>query len=229
MSKTFFILSVSLVLCYFGAQLVIICFRRAYGRGARYVTTKLNKYGQEDLEVEPKFLSKIFWPALIVNILCFIGLMILRYSFPVNMLMMGLFTFTDGITLGVVLISIDENLAVKVAGLTAITTLFAGTIGLYSSIDFSFLSGILFWSLIVLIAVSILRIFISIRGTAKKIIAFLGILIFVGYLLYDFGRIRKLKNLASFNNWDTAWDSSIGIYLDIINLFLQFLNLFSED
>ncbi len=229
MSKTFFILSLSLVLCYAGAQLVIIYFRRAYRQGAKFVTAKINKYGQEDLVVEPKLLAKIFWPALIINILCFVGLMFTRYAFPLNMLMMGLFTFTDGITLGVVLISIDENLAIRVAWLTAIATLLAGTIGLYSKVDFSFLSGILFWALIALLIVSIFRIFVAVKGTARRIIAFFGILIFIGYLLYDFNKIKKLKNLANLNNWNTAWDSSISIYLDIINLFLQFLDLLSDD
>ncbi|MDD5129306.1 MAG: Bax inhibitor-1 family protein [Candidatus Omnitrophica bacterium] len=229
MSKTFFILSLSLTLCYVGAQLVLSFFRKAHREGKSFVTSKINKYGQQDLIVEPKLIIKIFWAALIINILCFIGLMFTRASFPLNMLMMGLFTFTDGITLGIVLISIDENLAIKVAWLTAIITFFAGTIGLYSKIDFSFLGGLLFWALIGLIIVTFFRIFVSIKGRARKIIAFIGILIFVGYLLYDFNKIKKLKNLANFNNWNTALDCSIDIYLDIINLFLQLLDLLSEN
>lgn len=136
MSKTFFILSLSLTLCYVGAQLVVNYFRRAYQRGEKFVTAKVNKEGQQDIVVDQKLLMRIFWPALIINILCFIGLMIFRNNFPLNMLMMALFTFTEGITLGLVLISIDENLSTKVAWLTVIITLFAGAIGLYSKIDF---------------------------------------------------------------------------------------------
>ena len=229
MSKTFFILSVSLTFCYVGAQLVLMYFRKAHKAGAQFVTAKLNKVGEQDLVVEKKYLMKLFWPALIVNILCFIGLMWARQTFPLNMCMMALFTFTDGITLGLVLISIDENLAIRVSWLTAVTTLLAGTIGLYSNIDFSFLETILFWSLIGLILVTIFRLFVSIKGTTRKVIASIGILIFVGYLLYDFNKIKKLKNLAAFNNWNTALDSSIDIYLDIINLFLQLLDLLSDD
>ncbi len=229
MSKTFFILSISLTLCYVGAQLVLSYFRKAFRDGKKFVTAKTDKHGEQDLVVDEKLLTKLFWPALIINILCFIGLMLTRDIFPLNMIMMGLFTFTDGITLGIVLISINENLAIKVAWLTAIITLFAGTIGLYSKIDFSFLGGLLFWALIGLIIVTFSRIFVTIRGTSRKVIAFIGILIFVGYLLYDFNKIKKLKNLAAFNNWNTALDSSIDIYLDIINLFLQLLDLLSDD
>ena len=229
MSKTFFILFLSLILCYVGAYLVTEYFRKAYKRGATFVTAKLNSVGEQDLVVERAFLLKLFWPAFIMNILCFIGLMITRTTFPLNMIMMALFTFTDGLTLGLALISIDENLAVKVAWLTAITTWFAGSIGLYSKIDFSFLGTILFWALIALLVVAFLRLFVRIKGLSRKIIAAIGVLIFVGYLLYDFNKIKKLKNLTAFNTWTTALDSSIDIYLDIINLFLQLLDLLSDD
>jgi len=43
MAKTFFILSLSLALCYVGAQLVVNYFRRAYQRGEKFVTAKLTK------------------------------------------------------------------------------------------------------------------------------------------------------------------------------------------
>jgi FtsH-binding integral membrane protein len=230
MSKTFFILSLSLCLCFVGAQLVLIFFRKAYAEKKPFMLPhKINKDGLPDLVVDPKFLKKVFWPALILNVLCFIGLMFTRNTFPLNMFMMGLFTFTDGIALGILLISIDENLAIKVAWMTALTTLFVGSIGLYSKLDFSFLGGVLFWALIALIVVSVVRIFVTIRGLSRKIIASIGILIFAGYLLYDFDKLKKAKNLVALNNWTVALDTSIDIYLDIINLFLQILDLLSED
>ena len=229
MSKTFLILFLSLTFCYLGAQLVVSYYRKAYKQGAAYITAKLNKEGEEDLVIEDSHLKIIFWPALIINILCFFILMFARNSFPLNMLSMGLFTFTDGITLGLVLMSIDENLGVKVAWLTAVITLFAGTIGFYSNIDFTFLGNILFWSLIGLIIITFIRIFITIKGFARRIIAFIGVLIFVGYLLYDFNNLKKIHKLAYFNTWDTALSCSIDIYLDVINLFLQLLDLMSDN
>jgi len=229
MSKTFFILSLSLTMCYVGAQLALNYFRQAHRDGKKFVTVKTTQHGEQDLVVDKDLLMKIFWPILGINVVCFIGLMFARNIFPLNMVMMGLFTLTDGITLGIVLISINENLAIKVAWLTAVITLFAGTIGLYSKVDFSFLGQVLFWSLIGLIVITFIRIFVSIQGLARRVIAFIGIMIFVGYLLYDFNKIKKLRNLAAFNNWNTALDASIDIYLDIINLFLQLLDLLGDD
>lgn len=241
MSKTFFILFLSLVVCYTGAQLVISYFRRIYERdeAERHRGTDSETSwivfaerdqitGEVDLHIDEGFLTRLFWFAFITNIFCFAGLMWTQNLFPLNMFMMGLFTFSDGVTLGIVLLSIDENLAIKVTWLTALTTLLTAMIGLHSQIDFSFLPGILFWSLLILLVISTIRLFISIRGLARRVIASAGILIFVGFLLFDFNRIKKLKDLTVFNNWNTALDCSIDLYLDIINLFLQFLDLLSN-
>ena len=56
----------------------------------------------------------------------------------------------------------------------------------------------------------------------------LGVLIFTGYLLFDFNRLAKLKEAAAANNWETALNFAINIYLDIINLFISLMNLMSS-
>lgn len=173
-------------------------------------------------------LQRIFWPALILNLIFFFLLLGARDHFPLNLFVMGLFTLTDGITLGLVLISIDENLAIRVSWLTALVTMGAALFSWYSGIDFSFLGGALFFALLILLLVSIFRIFVEIKGFARKVIASCGILIFVGYLLFDFGRLKKLGSIDQANAWNVALDMSIDIYLDIINLFLQILDLLSD-
>ncbi len=228
LSKTLFILAISLGFCFIGALSVVKYFRQAYEKGASYVTAKTNEHGQLDLEVSPELIGKIFWPALILNIITFIILMFCKDIMPLNFFLMSLFTFTDGITIGIVLLSIDENIGVKVTAITAIATLLTSLIGMYSGIDFSFLGRFLFFALLGLILVSIIRLFVSIKGFHRKVIAAVGILIFIGYLLYDFNNLDKAKNIAKLNNWNTALDFSVNIYLDIINLFLQILDLLSD-
>ena len=48
---------------------------------------------------------------------------------------------------------------------------------------------------------------------------------FTLFLIYDFNRLEKLANDES---WATAIDISVNIYLDIINLFLDLLEILSE-
>jgi FtsH-binding integral membrane protein len=228
LSKTLFILAVSLIFCVLGAYGVLKHFRKAYDSGKEYVTARVNDAGELDLIVETSILYRIFWPALIFNIITFIGLQFCKNLENWNFILMSLFTFSDGITLGIVLISLDENIGVKVTSLTAITTLLASLIGMYSGIDFSFLEEFLFISLCVLICISFFRIFVSINGTKRKLCAGFGILIFIGYLLFDFNSLSKAQDVEVLNNWNTALDFAINIYLDIINLFLDILDMLSD-
>ena len=159
LSKTLFILSVSLGFCFLGAVGVVKFFRHAYEKGKSYVKATTNEVGQIDLTVDQQLLMKIFWPAFIINIITFFVLLFCRNIIPLNFFLMSLFTFTDGITIGIVLISIDENIGIKVTAITAISTLLASLIGMYSGFDFSFLGRFLFFALLGLILISIARLF----------------------------------------------------------------------
>jgi hypothetical protein len=228
-SKTFFLLFLSLIFTFIGAYAVVLYFRHAYKQKKKYVTATKNKEGELDIHVAPGVINRLIWPIIILDFAAFFYLMFIQNLFPTNILIMFLYTFITGIMLGIVLIAVDENMAMKVAWLTAIITLLAGVIGMYSSIDFSFMGTFLFFALIGLILVNFIRVFISIRGTARRVVALIGILIFVGYLLFDFGNLRKAKMIQALNNWSTALNFSINIYLDIINLFLEILDALSED
>jgi FtsH-binding integral membrane protein len=224
LSKTFLILALSLAASYLGAYIVIEGFRRAYKRRAPYVKATRNEEGELDLQVEQAVLYRVFWPAMILNIAAFLALSALKESFPANMLLMTAFTFTEGLSLGVVLISVDENLAMRVSLLTALVTLLAGMIGWYSGVDFTVLSGGLFWALLALILVSIYSIFVQMDDFAHRVMASIGIFIFTAYLLVDFDRLKQAEATAD-DGWNPALSMAIHIYLDVINLFLQILKL----
>lgn len=55
--------------------------------------------------------------------------------------------------------------------------------------------------------------------------AYFGVLIFTGYLIYDFNTLEKM---AGDDSWGTAVNIAVSIYLDIINLFLYLLEILSE-
>lgn len=228
LSKTFLILSASLFFCYLGAQAVLSYFRKLKNSGSPYVTAVYNEKGQEDLIVDPYCITKPFWVSLIANIVFFIIVLLCRNIPILNMLAMLGFVFSDGITLGLVLITKDENLGIQVAQLTTLAVLLTSVIGMYSGIDFSFLGGFLIVALIIFIIASIFRIFIQINGTTRRIFATIGIFIFCAYLLYDFNRLAKFNEIAPANTWSTALSMALDIYLDIINLFLQILDLLSS-
>ncbi len=106
-----------------------------------------------------------------------------------------------------------------------ITTAIFGGLALYSSQskrDFSFLGGTLYAGLIALILIGIVGIFLK-SEVYNLAIAWLGILIFSGYVLYDLSRIK--------NNPFTEEDVpglALNLFLDFINIFIYVLRIVSR-
>jgi len=132
-------------------------------------------------------------------------------------------------TLGALMLEGDDNDGILAMKLTMLITFFTALIGLYSGIDFAnnvALNAFLFFSLIGLIIFEISRSFINISRPKVRGVAFFGIFIFIGFLLVDFNYIVKYSN--SGNTWDNAFQIAFMLYLDIINLLLEILELMGD-
>jgi FtsH-binding integral membrane protein len=103
------------------------------------------------------------------------------------------------------------------------TALFVGALGATGYAirrDLSFLYRALFWMLLALLGAGIVLIFVRIPG-AYTIWALLGLGIFGLYTVVDFNRLRRAGN-------DEAIPLAAGIFLDVLNIFLFFLQLFGR-
>ena len=103
-------------------------------------------------------------------------------------------------------------------GATALSVAALGAGGYAVRRDLSFLYRILFWLLLALIAAGIVLIFVRIPA-AYTIWSVLGLLIFAGYTVVDFNRLRRAGK-------DEAIPLAASIFLDVFNIFLFFLQLF---
>lgn len=106
-----------------------------------------------------------------------------------------------------------------------ITTVIFGGLALYSSQskrDFTFLGGTLFAGLIALILISVVGLFLR-SEIYHLAIAWLGILIFSGYVLHD---ISMIKN-RPFTEDDVP-RLALNLFLDFINIFLFVLRIVSR-
>jgi uncharacterized protein len=106
----------------------------------------------------------------------------------------------------------------QAAGATAGFVAGLGAIGYATRRDLSSWARALFWALLALIVFGVVTIFVSIPH-ANIIYAVLGLVIFGGYTIFDFNRLRR-ANMAS------AVPIAAGIFLDIFNVFLFFLQIF---
>jgi uncharacterized protein len=79
---------------------------------------------------------------------------------------------------------------------------------------------VLFWALLALIVVGIVLIFVQIPGAALAY-SVLGLVIFAGFTMFDFQRLRRSRDIT------LAPLLAASIFLDILNVFLFFLEIFS--
>lgn len=108
---------------------------------------------------------------------------------------------------------------------TALAVFSTAGIVFLTSIDFSFLGGFLLISLFMLIVMGLLNIFFFRSKIFSLVRAYIGAVIFTLYLFYDFNRLEKM---AGDETWGAAIDIAVNIYLDIINLFLDLLEILAE-
>ena len=87
--------------------------------------------------------------------------------------------------------------------------------------DLSALARVLFWALIALIVFGLVLVFVQIPG-GSLIYAILGLVIFAGFTMFDFQRLRRTKDIR------TAPLLAASIFLDILNVFLLLLSLFGR-
>jgi FtsH-binding integral membrane protein len=96
-----------------------------------------------------------------------------------------------------------------------------GAAGYATRRDLSALARYFLWALVALIVFGIVLVFVQIPGGAL-IYAIAGLVIFAGLTLFDFQRLRTTQDIR------TAPLLAASIFLDVLNVFLLFLTVFSS-
>lgn len=142
---------------------------------------------------------------------------------PWNRILFALFAFITGMTLApiiAILLTSPAGAAILYKALGATALMFTATaiFGWTTRMDLSGLRGFLFMALIGMIIVGIIGIFIPWGNGFEMIYAGIGVILFSGYTMYDFQKIKQFPE-------DRYIDAALRLYLDIFNLFLYILRL----
>ena len=116
--------------------------------------------------------------------------------------------------------SMDPRALWEAGGATALFIAGFGAAGYATRRDLTALARVSFWALLALIVVGIVLIFVNIPG-ADLAYSVLGLVIFAGFTMFDFQRLRRNTDAAA------APLLAASIFLDILNVFLFFLEIFS--
>jgi FtsH-binding integral membrane protein len=116
--------------------------------------------------------------------------------------------------------SMDPRALWEAGGATALFIAGFGAAGYATRRDLTALARVCFWALVALIIFGIVLIFVHIPGS-ELIYSVLGLVIFAGFTMFDFQRLRHNSDV------NAAPLLAASIFLDILNVFLFFLEIFS--
>lgn len=169
----------------------------------------------------PIGLAPVLW---IVEIGMIVYAMFRQYSRAIGYPFVFVFTFISGMTLSYALMSYAAvfgfGLILKALAVTAGAFLVASFVASRTSMDFSFLGGFLLVGTLALLLMGLVAIFTGFSSTASLIYAYLGVAIFIGYVLYDVNRLAQYGISEQYVPWMV-----LSLYLDFVNLFLFILRL----
>lgn len=167
----------------------------------------------------------MFLPLVILEVGMLLFAFFMRRKKAMSYSFLFAFTFISGITTYPIvshyIATIGSNVVLLALGTT--TTVFTG-LAIYASTtkrDLTFLGGMLMAALLALIAISIFNIFWPLSSTGMLAFSFIGVLVFSGYVLFDFNRMKQYGVTA-----EEVPLMALNLYLDFVNLFINILRIF---
>jgi modulator of FtsH protease len=170
----------------------------------------------------------LYW---IIAIAGLVVLFILNFAINVrgwNLFLLYLFTFLEGMALSPIVYiylnagSVYSNILGEAFLITAITSLALAVYAWTTKRDFTRLGDYLFFGLILLIVTSLIGLFFGglTTGPLGLIIAFFGVAIFSGFVLYY---VQRAKYLA--DTLPNAIGLTVSLFITVLNLFLYILRI----
>jgi modulator of FtsH protease len=165
---------------------------------------------------------------LVAFIVAFVCLIAMRAtanrSRQATLALLGAFGLLMGVAVAPTIVyyaAADPQALWKAGGATALFITALGSAGYATRRDLSGLARACFWALLALMLFGVVTIFVRIPG-GSLIYSVAGLVIFAGFTLIDFQRLRRSQDINS------APLLAASIFLDILNVFLFFLNIFGR-
>ena len=228
-AKTFAILSSQLLITWLTTYGVIQTVRQLHGAGAPGISLVESSDGGQDLQIDWTYVQPYFWVGMAVDL----GLFVTLLTAGSQNLLVGIPVFTlwsmlTGLEVALALLNADESLGSRVVGMAALLTTAAALVGISTGFHASWAVTVLFIGLVLLLLGMCLRLLVSIERSKSRGLSFFGVMLFVFYLLIDFGRLADLAENQGANTWPVAIHIAIGLYLDVVNLIFYLLDLLSD-
>jgi FtsH-binding integral membrane protein len=147
-----------------------------------------------------------------------------RRSTALTVVLLGAFGLLIGLSVAPTVAyygAMDPRALWQAGGATTLFIAAFGAAGYATRRDLTAVARVCFWALIALIAAGLVAILLHVPG-ADLAYSVLGLVIFAGFTLFDFQRLRTSTDTAA------APLLAASIFLDVLNVFLFFLQIFSN-
>ena len=162
--------------------------------------------------------------AFIAAFACLIGMRFAaRKSQQLTVALLAVFGLLIGVAVAPIIAyygSMDPRALWEAGGATALFIAGFGAAGYATRRDLTAIARVAFWALLALIVAGLVLTFVHIPG-ADLAYSVLGLVIFAGFTMFDFQRLRTNADITS------APFLAASIFLDLLNVFLFFLEIFS--
>jgi FtsH-binding integral membrane protein len=167
-----------------------------------------------------------YWVVAIGGIVVLIALNFLIQKPGINLFLLYLFTFLEGMALSPIVsyyLQSNGNILGEAFVITALTSLGLAGYAWTTKRDFTRLGDYLFWGLLLLIVAGLVGILFG--GVFHSslfilLVSLVGVAIFSGFVLYD---VQRAKYMA--DTMPNAIGLTVSIFLDVLNLFLYILRI----
>eukprot|EP01023_Acetabularia_acetabulum_P068179 TRINITY_DN9582_c0_g1_i3.p3 TRINITY_DN9582_c0_g1~~TRINITY_DN9582_c0_g1_i3.p3 ORF type:complete len:239 (-),score=39.05 TRINITY_DN9582_c0_g1_i3:150-866(-) len=183
--------------------------------------------------VEPVnlYVTQNMWPLITAVVLTFLLFCVLSCSkaaqrtHPWNLILLFIFTLAESCFVGTISAFAKAEYVLAAFGITAIITIALTIYASQTKYDFTMCGGVLLGFLIALIVASLLGIFLFPGRIFSAVIGGVGALLFSAYLVFDVQLIMGGKKYEL--SPDEYVFGALALYLDVINIFLYVLQIFS--
>ena len=159
----------------------------------------------------------------LVSILILVCSENLAKKVPINYILLTIFTITESFSLLIFCIQYNPDSIIMAVFLTTGLVVGLSFYACYTNTNFTYLGGILFSSLCLLIVSGLLILLLGKNHIVDIIITSISLLLFSLYLIYDTQLIYgKFGVKYKIDDYILA---AINVYLDIINMFIQILKI----
>ena len=164
-------------------------------------------------------IGSVFWISFLASFACLIILQVRSQDYPLNLILLFVFTCCHGAMLSVGLLVIPTDTLIRCLFMTASVFVGLTIYTVQEKVDFSFMGSFLFSSLWLLICGAVLQIVFPTPDVINYLFGWFGVLVFCGYIVYDTYLLHfKLTP-------DQYVLAAVTLYLDLINLFLYILRV----